>query len=238
VLLPKLGDVDLPENIPAKISVVIPAFNEADHIAGVLEKVTSGFDVECIVADGISKDETVLLADQAGARIVQTAPGRAAQMNAGAKTASGEILLFLHADTELPDNWDFIVRNAFKNPRVLLGAFRFRVKERLRGIGLVEWGTNIRSRVFRRPYGDQGLFLCRGTFEKLGGFPEQPILEDVQLVRRARRLGKIVTVREAVLTSGRRWQKHGVFRTTLINQLILFGNAFGVPPEKLRRLYG
>jgi rSAM/selenodomain-associated transferase 2 len=197
-----------------------------------------GFNVECIVADGGSTDETVQLAETAGAWIVRCAQGRGAQMNAGAAAASGEILLFLHADTELPDNWDFIIRSALKDPDVALGAFRFQVKDRLRGIRLVEWGTNLRSRLFRMPYGDQGFFLRRETFDRIGGFPDQPILEDVELVRRARRAGKVITLPEAARTSGRRWRRLGVFRTTFRNQLILLGAALGVPLRKLRIYYG
>jgi len=237
VLLPELDDVDFPADIPPKISVIIPALNEADHLFQTLEKVRKGFGVELIVVDGGSTDGTKKLAEHFS-HFMKCERGRAAQQNAGAAAASGELLLFLHADTELPDNWDFIVRSTLEKPWISLGAFRFRVKERLRGIGAVEWGTNIRSWVFQRPYGDQGLFLRRETFDAIGGFPEQPIMEDVALVKVARRLGTVVTVREAAVTSGRRWQKHGVFRTTLINQLILLGAALGVSPQKLRCLYG
>jgi len=243
--LETLDDVDLPGDIPPKISVIIPTLNEAETIfprhslaraSGwqTLEKVGGGFDVESIVVDGGSADGTSELVPNC----LLCTGGRAAQQNRGAAAAIGEILLFLHADTELPDNWDFIIRDELKKPWVSLGAFRFQVKERLLGIGAVEWGANIRSRIFQMPYGDQGLFLRHDTFEAIGGFPDQPILEDVELVRRARRLGKIVTLREAALTSGRRWQKRGVFQTTLINQLVLIGAAFGVSPQKLRRLYG
>jgi len=236
-LLPELDDVDLPRDIPPKISVIVPTLNEAKHLFQCLEKVNEGFDVEAIVVDGGSTDCTEQLVN-GFSHFMKCEKGRAAQQNAGAAAASGEILLFLHADTELPANWDFIVRSALEKQWVSLGAFRFAVKERLTGIGAVEWGTNIRSRLFGMPYGDQGFFLRRDTFEAIGGFPDQTILEDVELVRRARRLGKIVTVQEKVLTSGRRWQKCGVFRTTMINQLILLGAALGVPPHKLRRLYG
>ena len=233
-LLPMLDDVDLPTDIPLKISVIIPTLNEASTILPTLGKVKEGFGVEVIVVDGGSTDETQELVPDC----LRCAGGRAMQQNAGAAAATGEILLFLHADTELPENWDFIIRSEMKKSWVSLGAFRFGVKERLRGIGAVEWGTNIRSRFLRMPYGDQGLFLRRDTFESMGGFPNQPIMEDVALVRRARRVGKIVTVQETALTSGRRWRKRGVFWTTCINQLILLGAALGVPPQKLRRLYG
>ncbi len=236
-LLAELDDVDRPADIPPEISVIVPTLNEAATLARTLEKVNEAFRVECIVADGGSCDQTERLAREGVARFITSERGRAAQMNAGAAAAAGELLLFLHADTELPDNWDFIIRAALSGPSVALGAFRFGVKQRLRGIGLVERGTRIRSRLFRMPYGDQGQFMRRKTFETIGGFPVQPILEDVELVRRARRLGRIVTVPETALTSGRRWQTLGVVRTTLRNQQILAGYALGISPETLRGFY-
>jgi rSAM/selenodomain-associated transferase 2 len=236
ILLPELDDVDLPEDIPPKISVIIPTLNEEKTLFQTLEKVREGFDTEFIIADGGSTDQTELIAGIPHFMKCGNI-GRAAQMNAGAAAASGEILLFLHADTELPDNWDFLIRSALKNQQVALGAFRFEVKERLRGIGWVERGTNIRSKFFRMPYGDQGLFLRREMFEKIGGFAEQPILEDVELVKAARKFGKIITLAEPAITSGRRWQQLGVLRTTVRNQLILLGAALGVSPQRLRMVY-
>ena len=236
-LLPELGDVDLPDDVPQKISVIIPTLNEAETILPTLGKALEGFNIECIVADGGSTDDTVRLPQEAGAKVVSAAQGRAVQMNAGAASASGTIVLFLHADTELPDNWDFLIRAALKNPQIALGAFRFRIKERLRGIAAVEWGTNLRSRLFRMPYGDQGLFLRRETFDRIGGFPEQPILEDAELVCRARQFGKIITLPEAAITSGRRWRRLGVFRTTFRNQLILLGAVLRISPQQLRSFY-
>ncbi len=237
-LLPELHDVDLPEDIPDIISVIIPTLNEAENIFQTLKKVNEGFRVECIVSDGGSVDGTADMVCRFSHFVKCENKGRAAQMNTGASKASGGILLFLHADTELPDNWDFLIRAALRDPSVALGAFRFGVRERLRGIGVVEWGTNIRSRLLRMPYGDQGLFLRKEMCERIGGFPEQPILEDVELVRRARKIGKVVTLRETALTSGRRWQQLGVVRTTLRNQLILCAAFFGVSPGTLRRIYG
>lgn len=236
VLLPELDDIDLPADIPRKISVIIPTLNEEKTLFQTLEKVNEGFEIECILADGGSSDRTGAIAGIPHLMRCGIAR-RAAQMNQGAAAATGEILLFLHADTELPDNWDFLIRAALKNPPVALGAFRFQVKERLRGIRWIEWGTNIRSKIFRMPYGDQGLFLRHETFEEIGGFPDQPIMEDVELVRRVRKIGKIVTLDEPALTSGRRWQRLGVFRTTLRNQLILTGKIFGIPLTLLSRVY-
>jgi hypothetical protein len=236
-LTEELRDVDLVEDVPPRISVIIPALNEAGQIQATLERVWRGFDVECVVADGGSEDGTGRLARGAGAQVVRSGRGRALQMNAGAAAATGELLLFLHADTRLPDDWDLSVRAILKDPRVALGAFRFRVSERMKGIGLVEWGANLRSRCLSLPYGDQGLFMTRGTFRKLAGFPEMPILEDLHMVRAAGKLGEIRIARDPVLTSGRRWQRMGIVRTTLRNQRILFGWLAGTPFSDLLAMY-
>ena len=236
-LLSELDDVDLPEDIPPKISVIIPTLNEEKTLFQTLEKVNEGFNVECMIADGGSTDLTHGVADQKFSHFMKCEKGRGRQMNSGAAAASGEILLFLHADTELPDHWDFLIRAALKNPQVALGAFRFQVKERLRGIGWVEWATNLRSKFFRMPYGDQGLFVRKKIFDAAKGFPDMPIMEDYAFVRRVRRFGKVITLSEPAITSGRRWQQHGVLTVTAINRLMVLGYLIGVPPRILARLY-
>ena len=239
-LLPKLHDVDRAEDVPPGISVIIPALNEENNIAAAVHSVQQGFCAECIVVDGGSADATRLAAAEAGARVLECPPdraGRARQMNEGARHTQGEILLFLHADSCLPEGWDSAVRAAVKTPGVALGAFTFYVPENIAGIKIVAWGVDIRSRFFHMPYGDQGLFLRRALFETLGGFPDTPILEDVALVKQAKQHGNIVIIKEKLPTSGRRWQQRGLMHTLLLNQVILLASAFGVSPEKLRDLY-
>lgn len=230
-----LGDVDLPEDIPPRISVIIPTLNEEDHLLQAIGKARAEFNVEVIVADGGSQDRT--LEASVGAHVIECRQGRAAQQNAGAKAATGDILLFLHADTTLPDRWDWIVREALADPSVALGAFSFKIREQMRGLKFIEATANKRSRKGNMPYGDQGLFLRRATFEKVGGFPDFPIMEDYALVRALRSLGNVVTVPEAAITSGRRWQQHGVLKVTLINKLMIMGYHLGISPEKLARMY-
>jgi len=231
--LPKLDDVDLPEDIPAKISVIIPALNEAKQLPKTLELVRDGFNVEVIVVDGGSTDGTRLIAPET----LTCLQGRAAQQNTGSHVATGELFLFLHADTELPDCWDWIIRETLSDPSVALGAFSFKVKEQMRGLRVVEDTVNWRSRARKRPYGDQGLFMRRATFEQAGGFPDMPIMEDYALVRSLRRLGKIITVPEAALTSGRRWRQHGIFKVTAVNKLMILGYHLGVSLERLAAFY-
>ena len=234
--LPVLHNVDAPSDIPPLISVVIPTLNEVEHIGPVLSRVLDSFGVEVIVVDGGSEDDTVAYADAVGATLIETSSGRAHQMNAGANASAGKILLFLHADTLLPKNWDMTLRDTLSNG-VALGAFAFSVDEQLPGIRWVEWGANLRSHAFALPYGDQGLFMKRENFEKIGCFPDQPIMEDYELVRRMRKLGRIVTLDEPIITSARRWTKRGVFKTVLINQFILFAYRCHVPAKWLHKLY-
>jgi rSAM/selenodomain-associated transferase 2 len=233
--LPMLHDVDFPEDIPLRISVIIPTLNEEYHLLQNIGKARQGFDIEVIVADGGSGDRT--LEQSVGARVVKSPRGRGAQQNAGAKVATGDLLLFLHADTMLPERWDWIVRKTLADPAVALGAFTFKIKEQLRGMEFIEKTANKRSKDWKLPYGDQGLFMRRKIFKQVGGFPNFPIMEDYALVRAASALGEIVTVPEAAITSGRRWKEHGVFKVTVANKLMILGYHLGIPPQKLARFY-
>ena len=220
-----------------KISIVIPVLNEAIAIRAVLAQVLDRPNVEAIVVDGGSEDDTVAIAKTMGVKVISTTAGRARQMNAGAAVATGDILLFLHADTQLPPNFDCFVRQALQQPGTFAGAFELQIDAQLRGVGLIERMVNWRSRFLSMPYGDQAIFLKTSVFAELGGFPDLPIMEDFELIRRLKRLGPIAIVSAPVLTSGRRWQKLGVVKTTLINQLVIIGYFLGVPPSELVRWY-
>ncbi len=231
--LKPLNDVDLFDDIPPRISVVIPTLNEMETLPKTLEKVNEGFNIEVSVVDGGSTDGTCSIIPEG----LECLDGRAAQQNRGAASATGEILVFLHADTELPDGWDWIVRDALSDPSVAAGAFSFKIAGDFLGQKFVENSTNWRSKKIGLPYGDQGLFLCRETFDRAGGFPDLPIMEDYAFVRTLRRYGKIVTVPHPVITSGRRWQQHGVFKVTVVNKLMILGYHLGLSPERLARFY-
>jgi rSAM/selenodomain-associated transferase 2 len=232
-LLKPLSDVDLLEDIPKKISVIIPALNEEQHLRQTLEKVNEGFHVEVIVVDGGSTDGTRAIAGEC----LQCGGGRAAQQNKGAATAVGGILLFLHADTELPDGWDWIIRRTLTDPSVALGAFLFKVDSEFPGRKFIEDTANWRSQKGGLPFGDQGFFLRRKIFDAAGGFPDQPIMEDYSFARSLRRHGKVVTVSPPAITSGRRWQQHGVFKVTAVNKLMILGYHLGIPPKRLAAFY-
>lgn len=249
VLLKPLGDVDRPEDVIAwqqragagearldRISVILPALKEAAHLATTLEHVRLGMPAEVIVVDGGSTDGTPEIARQAGASVVISPPGRARQMNAGAAEATGEVFLFLHADTHLPSGWTDTIRHTLAPKDIAAGAFAFRIREEFSGRRLVEWGTNLRSRRLQCPYGDQGLFLRRSVFEELGGFADLPLMEDYEFNIRLRHRGRVVTAEAPISTSGRRWIRLGALRTTVTNALIVAGYHAGIQHGVLARL--
>ena len=218
------------------ISAIIPTLNEANHVQGAVEGARSD-GVEVIVVDGGSTDNTVALAEKAGARVYSTQPGRAVQQNRGAKLALGSVLLFLHADTVLPGDYEVQVFETLMDRRIVLGAFRFKTDLDHPMMKGIEALTNFRSRFLGLPYGDQGLFLRKEVFRQVNGFPRVPIAEDLFFVRKLSRLGRIGIAPGHVVTSARRWRKVGLLRTTLLNQIIVAGCYLGVPTRKLVPLY-
>lgn len=240
------------------ISIIIPTYNEAGNIGELLSELTSvvgaGSCLEIIVVDGGSSDRTPAIvsdfvSDFVGnsrIQLLSTSPGRAAQMNQGAKAAQGEILLFLHADSRLPKDFIKLVHQVWatpeqgsKNPShpYIAGAFELEITGDLPGLRLVEKLVNCRSHLFQLPYGDQAIFLQATTFQQLGGFPDLPIMEDFQLIRQLQKLGKIAIVPVPVKTSPRRWQKLGVWQTTIINQLVILAFFLGLSPKKIANFY-
>jgi rSAM/selenodomain-associated transferase 2 len=216
------------------IAVVIPALNEAAALPATLAAL--GEAAEVVVADGGSSDATVRIAQEAGATVI-VARGRAAQQNAGAAATTAPILLFLHADTRLPAGWADEVRRLLADESVALAAFRLSIEDATPAERLIAAGANWRSRTLGVPYGDQALALRRATFDALGGFPDQPIMEDWALARAARRLGRIELSPLAVTTSARRWRTLGPWRTLAINQAMLLGARLGVSYDRLAALY-
>ncbi|MBD1917019.1 MULTISPECIES: TIGR04283 family arsenosugar biosynthesis glycosyltransferase [Cyanophyceae] len=219
------------------ISVVIPALNEARQLPAVLDTIHAANLVEVIVVDGGSADGTAEVAEAQGARVVKSAPGRSYQLNCGAAAATGSLLLFLHADTRLPEGFDRTIRQTLAQPGVVAGAFRLTIDGPGRGLRWVERGVNLRSRLLQMPYGDQAIFLKAEAFHNLGGFPELPMMEDFELMRRLRKVGKVALAPSAVVTSDRRWRTLGILRTTLANQAMIAGYLLGVDPHKLARWY-
>jgi rSAM/selenodomain-associated transferase 2/rSAM/selenodomain-associated transferase 1 len=252
VLLESLADVDHPEDLhiweevnngsthPARaqrISIIIPSLNEAQTIAATLAHLKNENNLEVIVVDGGSEDDTVDLATCCGAKVIQSNPCKAVQMNAGASVATGHVLVFLHADTLLPKHFKKQILSALNQDSVAAGAFRLTIDSTITGIRFIERMTYLRSRYLRMPYGDQALFMRKTLFDDIGGFPEMPIMEDFILIHRLKRKGKIVLLPESVMTSPRRWLHLGIIKTWLINQMIVIAYYLGIPPERLTRWY-
>lgn len=225
------------------LSVIIPTLNEAATLPATLQRLqieaerTDAPPLEMIVADGGSQDDTLAIAQAHGAKVITAQGGRWAQMNQGAAIATGEILLFLHADTLLPEGFSALLGPTLERPGVVAAAFDLAIDGAAGGLRWVEWGVRLRSRWAQMPYGDQAIFLKAAVFHSLGGYAELPIMEDFELMRRLRKQGKIAIAPAAVITSGRRWQKLGLWRTTLINQGMVLGFFLGRDPHRLAQWY-
>ena len=219
-----------------RISVVIPALNESEYIEGALRS-ASAPGVEIIVADGGSVDGTAEAARALGAKVVVIPPGRAAQMNAGAAAATGDALVFLHADTRLPENYGELIREALSSPGVVAGAFTLSIDSDKRCLRVIERLAGFRTRRLGMPYGDQGIFVSADAFRSVGGFPDIPIMEDYEFVRRLQRRGRLACLDACAVTSARRWERLGALRVTLVNQFIIAGYALGISPARLARWY-
>jgi rSAM/selenodomain-associated transferase 2 len=221
----------------ARISVIIPTLNEAANLACTLALVRQRGECQLIVVDGGSTDGTVEIARREADLVLSVPSGRARQMNGGARAATGEIVLFLHADTVLPNGFSSLVMQALADPRVVGGRFDVRLDAVGWPFRLVETLMNLRSRLTRISTGDQAIFVRRDTFLALNGYPEIELMEDLELSKKLKRVGKIACLRERVITSARRWQHDGVLRTIVLMWTLRLGHFFGIPPERLKTFY-
>jgi hypothetical protein len=246
--LETLSDIDLPEDLvqlrnqktigsDKKISIIVPTLNESENIATTLFSLRDATNIEIIIVDGGSSDNTVEIANSIGVSKILTKAGRARQQNAGAAAATGEILIFLHADTYLPKGFENEVRKSLDRQNVVAGAFKFNLDGDGFGLRIVERLANFRSKRMQKPYGDQAIFLKKTLFQKLGGFPDLPLMEDYEFVRCLKKIGKIETLSSKATTSNRRWKKRGLVKTTLLNQAIITGYHLGISPARLARWY-
>jgi rSAM/selenodomain-associated transferase 2/rSAM/selenodomain-associated transferase 1 len=217
------------------ISVIIPALNEEERIGEVLErlKVTG---VEIVVADGGSADGTVAACEAAGVKVVHAGKGRAVQMNAGAAEASGNVFLFLHADTRLPEGFLEEVKGTVAQGAVA-GAFLFGTDMNTSSMGIIENAAHFRAFRLGIVFGDQAIFATREAFFRAGGYPVQPIMEDYELWKRLGKVGKRSLIPQSVTTSARKWEKYGTWRVSLINLAVTWLYVLGVSPERLAKWY-
>jgi rSAM/selenodomain-associated transferase 2 len=222
----------------SRISIIMPVLNESANLQRVIESTQPSDNIEVIVVDGGSTDDTCRVAVELGVKVIASPAGRSKQMNLGAAAATGDILLFLHGDSRLPLGFDRLIRQTMSvNQPPIAGAFRLGIEAPQASLRWVERGVNWRSQVCQMPYGDQGIFLSAKVFNEIGGFPDLPIMEDFELMRRLRKRGKISIVPQPVMTSARRWLQKGILKTTLINQLMVLGYLVGISPTRLVELY-
>ncbi len=222
-------------------SVIIPVLNEEGVINDAIARIrdidgSSG--AEIIVVDGGNDCRTIGAIISEGVAKVPSPCGRGRQMNEGARHATGGILLFLHADTELPLNALPLIENAMRDGRYEAGAFDLTIKSPRPVFRMIEFSASLRSRITRIPFGDQAIFIRRDYFEKIGGYQDIPVMEDVEIMKRIRKKGdRIIILRSRVATSSRRWEKEGIVRCTLRNWLLQVLYPLGVPARTLARLY-
>lgn len=229
----------LPEK--PRLSIIIPTHGKECHLENALEALainaTESSGIEIFV---VGDRESHAALEFCASRRIQflTCDGtRSQRMNFGVRWATSDHILFLHSDTILPSNFLQEVEEALTSPNVAAGAFRLGIESKRTAARLVEKGVHFRSRVLQMPYGDQAIFVRRSAVEAIGGIPDQPIMEDYELVRRLAKKGQITICNSSVKTSARRWHSLGFFKTTLINQLMIVGYHLGISPTKLAKFY-
>lgn len=220
-----------------KISVIIPTLNEADGIERTLQSLQAlrqqGHEI--IVADGGSTDKTITLAMPLADHAIHTSKGRARQMNEGAQQADGEILLFLHADTTLPENAAELILSALASKS--WGRFNVRLSGPQRPLRVVEFMMNWRSRLSGIATGDQAIFIRRELFQQIGGYADIPLMEDIDISKRLKADSKPACITRPLTTSSRRWEQHGIFKTILLMWRLRLAYFLGVNPEQLVKRY-
>ena len=225
-----------PQPSTLSISVIIPTLNEASRIADLIAATRHVGECEIIVVDGGSTDGTLERATLADI-VLASEPGRAKQQNEGAATSRGDVLLFLHADCQLSVGAFEAIRAALQDERTVGGCFQQRIEAEGGAYRWLERGNAGRVRWLGLAYGDQGIFIRKTIFEQLGRFPDVKLMEDVLLMKRLRRAGRIALLDERLSVSARRWQRHGIVRQTLRNWLLLILATCGVSPNRLARFY-
>lgn len=214
------------------ISIVMPVLNEEAIIEDTIRSLNDSR-LELIIVDGGSQDRTASIVSKYNVRLISSIPGRGRQMNYGARYAASDILLFLHADSKITDRGIDTLLKAMEDPLTIGGAFRLAINSRSPYLSFVALMANIRSIIFRLPYGDQGIFIRRSAFEEIGGYQDISIMEDIEFIIRLKKIGRIRILKEKVLVSARRWDKEGPIYITFRNWMLAALYLLGVPPARL-----
>lgn len=224
---------------PTKLSIIIPTLNEAGNLPRLLESLAPlrRCGTELIVVDGGSEDDTIAAATRAGVRWMTSPRGRARQMNVGALATTGEVLLFLHADTRLPPFAEQSIATALADGRLCWGRFDVCISGSAFMLKIVACLMNLRSRISGIATGDQAIFVTREAFEAIGHFPEQPLMEDIELSRRLLACSRPACLHERVVTSGRRWEQRGVLRTIVLMWQLRWAYWRGASAAQLAERY-
>ena len=225
-----------------KLSVIIPVLNEESNLNRLSQslRLMLALGHEVIIVDGGSRDNTLMIAYEITSQVIVSQAGRSIQMNSGAAIASGDVLLFLHADTALPEDTALTVLGLYEGnsrPQQLWGRFNVRLSGKHFVYRIIERLINLRSCLSSIATGDQAIFIHNQLFERVDGYPEIALMEDIEISARLKKISRAVCVKQAVTTSSRRWEKNGVIRTVLLMWRLRLYYYFGVSPDKLRRLY-
>ena len=220
-----------------KISVIIITLNEERYVKRLLNQLSNDTAIELIVSDGGSIDRTARAAKKYTDKVVVGERGRGVQLNAGAALASGNILWFLHADSIPPDNFKDHIISTLGSPGVAGGAFKLDFDSDLPSLKTISMVAGLRSKLTRIPFGDQGVFVKKETFDRLNGFKDIPLMEDIDFGRRLKKEGRVVLLPSGIKTCSRKWEKDGILKTTLRNWAYITLFSMGYSPHKLYRRY-
>ena len=222
-----------------RLSIIVPTLDEAVNLAATLERLSAmrARGAEVVVADGGSRDSTRAIATDLADRVIEAPRGRASQMNAGARSATGDVLVFLHADTHLPEDADRLVLEGLAASRRAWGRFDVRIESRSPMLAVVAAFMNLRSRLTGIATGDQAIFVNRKAFEDVGRFPAIPLMEDIAITKSLKRISPPLCIRSRATTSGRRWEKRGTFATILLMWRLRLAYFLGADPAALAKRY-
>lgn len=225
------------EMVDRKISIIIITLNEEEFLERLLITLRDIDDIEVIVSDGGSIDRTARVARKYTDKVVVGEKGRGIQLNAGATLATGDILWFVHADSIIPNNFKYHIMKALEPPGVVGGAFKLKIFSELSSLNIISRVASLRSKISKIPYGDQGIFVTREAFNKVHGYKNIPLMEDVDFCRRLKKVGRLSLLQTGIQTCGRAWERDGVLRTTLRNWVYVTLFFMGYSPYKLYNRY-